>query len=345
MSSVVVAGGAGFLGAAVVRKLLGAGESVVLLDTFDDAGEGRALKEQRLKSFGRHPRLSIVRGDGTDALLLESTFAEHRPATIVNAMRLPLDSAGLGPLVEASRQAGVGLVVHLSEAALYGPRGESEIRAREDEPIEPGEDRDLLAKAAEEEALLASGLPFVILRVFAAAGPDLGPARFPQDALEALLAGEEAFLADDAPRDFVHPEDVVRGVLMALNKRPIGEIVNLGFGQAVRPSALVRALAVHADRECRFTVTGAPTRTSRISDMEKAWQRLGFSPQLGLDDIARATVRARLFPTEARREYWPAVAPFATPSVAPSEPPKPVSRRELFGMFRRPFERTRKPGS
>lgn len=344
MSLVLVAGGAGFLGAAVVRKFLGTGESVVLLDTFDDAGEGRALKEQRLASFGRHPRLSVVRGDGTDAPLLESTFAEHRPAAVVNAMRLPLDSAGLGPLVEASRQSGVGLVVHLSDAALYGPRGESEIRAREDEPIEPGEDRDLLAKAAEEEALLASGIPFVILRVFAAAGPDLGPARFPQDALEALLAGEEAFLSDDAPRDFVHPEDVVRGVHLALNKRPIGEIVNLGYGQTVRPSALVRALAAHADRECRFTVTGVPARTPRIADMEKAWQRLGFSPQLGLDDITRDTVRARLFPTEPRREYWPSVTPFDTPSATRSDPPKPVSRRELFGMFRRPFDKTHKPG-
>ena len=62
----------------------------------------------------------------------------------------------------------------------------------------------------------------MILRVFTAAGPGGGPARFPQDALEALLADEEVFLPDDAPRDFVHPQDVARGVLFALRKRPIG---------------------------------------------------------------------------------------------------------------------------
>lgn len=341
MSLVLVAGGAGFLGAAVARQLLGAGEGVVILDTFDDAGAGRALKEERLASFGRHPRVSVVRGDGTDGGLLEVVFAEHRPASVVNAMRLPLDAAGLGPLVEASRQAGVGLLVHLSDAALYGPRDEANLRAREDEPVEPGEDRDLVAKASEEEALLASGLPFVILRVFAAAGPGAEPARFPLDALEALLAGEEAFLADDAPRDFIHPQDVVRGVLFALRKRPIGEIVNLGFGLAVKPSDVVRALAVRAAKECRFTVTGTSVRTPRIADMEKAWQTLGFSPQLGLGEIVWDTVRARLFPAEAARAYRPA----EVPAAAPSDPPKPVSRRELFGMFRRPFDATRKPGS
>jgi nucleoside-diphosphate-sugar epimerase len=340
VSLVLVAGGAGFLGAALVRQLLGAGEGVVVLDTFDDAGDGRALKEERLASFGRHPRVSVVRGDGTDAELLEAVFAEHRPAAVVNAMRLPLDAAGLGPLVDASRQAGIGLFVHLSDAALYGPRDEADLRAREDEPVEPGEDRDLLAKAAEEEALLASGLPFVILRVFAVAGPGSGPGRFPQDALEAVLAGEEAFLADDAPRDFVHPQDVVRGVLLSLKKRPIGEIVNLGFGLAVKPSEVVRALAVRAAKECHLTVTGAAARTPRIADMEKAWQTLGFSPQLGLGEIVWDTVRARLFPAEAARAYQRPEAPAAPPA----EPPKPVSRRELFGLFRRPFDIAKKPG-
>ena len=68
--------------------------------------------------------------------------------------------------------------------------------------------------------------------------------------------------------------------------------------------------------------------------MEKAWQTLGFSPQLGLGEIVWDTVRARLFPAEAARAYEPA----ELPAAAAAEPPKPVSRRELFGMFRRPFD-------
>jgi nucleoside-diphosphate-sugar epimerase len=227
--------------------------------------------------------------------------------------------------------------VHLSDAALYGPREDATLRAREDEPLEPGEDRDLVAKAAEEESVLASGLPFVILRVFVAAGPGNGPARFPQDALEAVLAGEEVFLADDAPRDLVHPQDVVRGILAALRRRPLGQIVNLGSGQATAPSELVRTLAFRAGRDARISVTATAARAPRIADMEKAWELLAFSPQLGLNEIAWDTVRARLFPSEAARAYQR-----PEPASPPADAPKPVSRRELFGLFRRPFDPTRK---
>ena len=335
MSLVLVAGGAGFLGTAVARRLLGTGEGVVFLDSFDDGGDGRAYKEERIGVFARHARAAVVRGDATDPAVLERVFAEHRPASVVNAMLLRPGGRGLGPLLESARASGVGIFVHLSDGRLYGPRDEAAPRAREDEAPEPGDEADLVAKAAEEEALLASGLPFVNLRVFAAVGSGGGPARFPLDALEALMGGEEVVLPDDAPRDFVHTEDVVRGVLFAMARRPLGETVNLGFGLAVRPSDVVRALAVRAAREARIVVSGVSPRTPRIADLEKAWQKLGYSPQLGVGEIAWEIVRARLYPAEAGRTAYSG----ETSSRAVADPPRPVSRRELFGLFRKPFKR------
>ena len=121
MSFVLVAGGAGFLGSAVVRRLLGTGEGVILLDGFDDAGDGRAVKEGRVAAFARHPRAAVVRGDAADPAFLESVLAEHRPSSLVNAMLLPPDGPGLGPLLESVRGAGIGAFVHLSDGQLYGP--------------------------------------------------------------------------------------------------------------------------------------------------------------------------------------------------------------------------------
>jgi nucleoside-diphosphate-sugar epimerase len=334
VSLVLVAGGAGFLGSSVVRRLLGTGEGVVLLDGFDDAGDGRAVKEKRIAAFSRHPRIAVVRGDAADPAFFERVLAEHRPSSIVNATFLPRDGPGLAPLLESARGAGIGVFVHLSDGRLYGPRDEADRRAREDEAPEPADDLDLVAKAAEEEALLASGLPFVNLRVFTAVGPGGGPARFPLDALEALFSGEEVVLSDDAPRDFVHVEDVVRGILFAIARRPLGETVNLGTGLAVRPSELVRALAVRAAREARISVSGESPRPPRVADLEKAWQRLGYAPQLGVAEIAWEIVRARQYPEEAGR-----AGRFAEASPRePVESPRPVSRRELFGLFRRPFD-------
>ncbi len=334
MSLALVAGGAGFLGSAVVRRLLGTGEGVVLVDTFDDAGDGRAVKEERVRSFARHPRAAVVRGDAADPVFLTGVLGEHRPSSLVNAMLLPPDGPGLGPLLESVRGAGLGAFVHLSDGRLYGPRDEAGRRAKEDEAPEPGDDVDLVAKAAEEEALFASGVPFVNLRVFSAVGPGVAPARFPLDALEALLSDEEIFLQDDAPRDFVHTEDVVIGVLFSIARRPLGETVNLGTGSAVRPSELVRALALRASREARISVSGESPRPPRIADLEKAWQLLGYSPQFGVGEIAWEIVRARRYPEEAGR-----AVPFAGTALREqAEPPRPVSRRELFGIFRRPFD-------
>jgi nucleoside-diphosphate-sugar epimerase len=334
VSLVLVAGGAGFLGSAVVRRLLGTGEGVVLLDGFDDVGDGRVLKEERITGFSRHPRAVVVRGDAADPEFLASVLAEHRPSSLVNATLLAPDGPGLGPLLESVRGAGIGVFVHLSEGRLYGPRDEAGRLVKEDEATEPGDDLDLVAKAAEEQALLASGVPFVNLRVFSAVGPGGGPARFPIDALEALYGGEEVVLPDDAPRDFVHTEDVVRGILLAMARRPLGETLNLGSGLGVRPSELVRALASRAAREARISVSGESPRPPRIADLEKAWQLLGYAPQLDVNEIAWEIVRARLYPEEAGR----AVRIAGTSTGTPVEPPRPVSRRELFGLFRRPFD-------
>lgn len=334
MSKVLVAGGAGFLGSAVAKRLLGTGESVVFLDSFDDGGDGRALKEERVAALSRHPSVWVARADATDPAALERAFAEHRPATVVNALRLPPGGPGIGPLLEAARASGTGLFVHLSDGRLYGPRDDAALAAREDEAPDPGDDLELRAKAAEEETLLASGLPFVNLRVFAAVGPGGGPSRFPQDALEALLRNKEVVLPDDAPRDFVHVEDVVRGVLLALARRPLGETVNLGFGLAVRPTQLVLALAKRAAREACIVATGDSPRPQRIADLGRAWELLGFAPQLGVGDVAWEIVRARLYPEQAGRAPRPSEA---APS-GPSGPSRPVSRRELFGFFRKPFD-------
>jgi nucleoside-diphosphate-sugar epimerase len=333
VSLVLIAGGAGFLGSAVVRGLLRAGDRAVLLDSFDDGGDGRALKEERVAAFSGDARVTVVRADATDPLVLDRVLAGHRPAAVVNVTALAPSGRGVGPLLEASRTSGIGVFVHVSDGRLYGPRDEERRRAREDEPSEPGDDPLLKMKADEEEALLASGLPFVILRVFEAVGPGGGPARFPLDALEALLAGEEVRLTDDAPRDFVHVDDVARGILLALARRPFGEVVNLGFGRAVLPSDLVRAIATRVTRDARIVVSGDSPRPPRIADLDRAWERLGYSPTLGVPEVVWDVTRARLFPEEAADR-----APLVDSATRKDVKAPPVSRRELFGLFRKPFD-------
>ena len=287
------------------------------------------MKEERVAAFSRHPRAAVVRGDAADPAFLASVLG-RAPALVHRERDAPpagRPRAGAAP--RSVRGAGIGVFVHLSDGRLYGPRDEAGRRAKEDEALEPGDDVDLVAKAAEEEALLASGVPFVNLRVFSAVGPGGAPARFPLDALEALFGGEEIFLPDDAPRDFVHTEDVVRGILFAIARRPLGETVNLGTGLAVRPSELVRALALRAAREARISVSGESPRPPRIADLEKAWQLSGL--------LARSSGSARSRGRSCARACTPKRpgAPCAPPET--SRAPRGASAAGLAARALRAF--------
>jgi len=328
--NVLVAGGAGLLGAAAARQLLQQGQAVLLADTFDPTGDGREAKEGRVATLPRGFRLTIAREDLSDAAALERLFAEQRPAAVVNAARFAPGRPGARPLMDFSRASGVGLFVHLSDGALYGASADPTRRAREDEALSPGEDPHLSTKAAEEAELAEAGIPYVILRVFDPLGP--GPVtRFPGEALEAILADEEVFLGDDLPRDFIHPEDVGRGVALALARRPIGEAINLGSGTGTTPGVVLKKLAERSGKPLRLRLHSPQegVRPPRIADMEKAWARLGFSPGRVLDDMVDEIVRGRAPGAGLRHRS------FLSPAARWRA--RDVSRRELFDLFRRPF--------
>jgi nucleoside-diphosphate-sugar epimerase len=337
VTTVLVAGGAGLLGSALARHLLRQGDTVVVADVFDDSGDGRAAKEDRAAAFETHPRATLVRADLSHEETVEGLFASHRPATVLNAARFDPAGPGATPLMSVARASGAGLFLHLSDGGLYGPPPEPGRRAREDEPVDPGEDARLAARAVEEAKLRDFGLPYVILRVFDLVGPSFPATRFVSWALEAIVAGEEIYLPDEAPRDFLHLEDAVRGVGLALEKRPLGETINLGSGSPVPPRHFLECLAARTGKPLRLTVVPSslsPPRVPRIADMEKAWNLLGFAPERTLEDIVDEIFYGRLTSATVPRDF-----PRPSRASAGAERPREVSRRDLFDMFRRPFDR------
>jgi nucleoside-diphosphate-sugar epimerase len=337
VTTVLVAGGAGLLGSALARYLLRQSNSVVVADVFDASGDTRAVKEERAARFEAHPRATLLTADLSEEKQVEGVFASHRPAIVVNAARFDPAGPGATALMTVSRAWGTGLFVHLSDGALYGPPAEPGRRAREDEAVDPGEDPWLRARAADEAKLLESGLPFIVLRIFDLVGPSLPRTRFAANVLEAIVAGEEVFLPDGEPRDFLHLEDAVRGIALALRKRPIGEIINLGSGTPVSPRLFLERLAARAGKPLRLTIVPSsttPPRTPRIADLEKAWNLLGFAPERALEDIVDEMFHARFSSGAVARDF-----PRLLRRNVQAPPPREVSRRELFDLFRRPFGR------
>jgi nucleoside-diphosphate-sugar epimerase len=329
--NVLVAGGAGLIGAAVAKALLADGNDVVAADDFGDRGDGRNVKEWRAERLSADPRAAVERVDLSDAAALADLFARHRPAAVVNAALFDPAGPGAGPLMFAARSDGTGLFVHFSDGDLYAPGPEPERPAREEEPLDAGGDPALSAKLEEERVLRELGLPFVALRVFGVLGPMFPPGRFPVGPLEAILAGEEVVHEESGWRDVVHIDDVVRGAVLALRRRPVGKAVNLGGGLLVNPRTLIALLARETGREPRIRVTPppGPLRPRRPANLETARTELAWEPAFTVGGIVTSLVSARLGTATVRRR--------SAAAAPPREPARPVSRRELFGLFRRPF--------
>jgi nucleoside-diphosphate-sugar epimerase len=323
---VLIAGGAGLLGSSLGEALLSEGKDVLLADVFDDSGDGKAMKEERAARLGRHPRARVSRGDLTDARFAAALLSETCPDAVVNAALFPFASGGAAALAAAAREAQISYFVHLSDAALYGPPPEPGRHASEDEAIAPGDDPALEARADEEEAVRRNGLPATVLRVFDVVGPAFPPARFPMPELEAIVAGRKLPPLPEEPRDFLHVRDVVRAVTSTLERRPAGAVLNVGSGIGTTPREVVERLAARAGLEPLFAGETRSARPPRIADVERLFTTLGFGPELGLDRAIEEIVRVRL----SRG------APVARRAAAREAAP-PLSRRELFGIFRRPI--------
>ncbi len=333
---VLVAGGAGLLGAAIATSILDEGSDVVVADRFDASGDGREVKEWRAERLAANPRTTIERADLADLDAVDELFARHRPAVVVNAALFDPAGPGAGPLFRGARAAGTGLLLHLSDGALYAPGPRPEHPAREEEPLEAGDDPRLRAKLEEERMLAELGLPAVVLRIFEVVGPMFPPGRFPVRELEAILASEEVVWAEAGFSDFVHVEDVVRGVVLAVQRRPTGRTLNLGGGLLVNPRTILALLARDAGRPLRVRVTAprGPLRPRRAASLAAASAALGWSPAWNMGGIVRSLLAAR---TEAAGAAG-AEARVSPGRAVPKEPARPVSRRELFGIFRRPFD-------
>lgn len=340
---VLVAGGLGLLGSTVARQLLEEEFEVLVADHFGEFGDGAAVKEDRAAAL-RTAGATVTRVDLSDPRAVEGVVQALAPEAVVNAALFPEDRPGLAPFLSALCGTSVRYLVHVSDAALYASREPGE-RARELEPLEPGDDPYLLGRAGEESLVREGALPFTILRVFPLIGPGFPAGRFPENAVKQLRTGEIVTLPDDAPRDFVHPEDAARAVRLALDKRLEGATVNAGSGIDLKPSEVLQALAARLGRALRLNAGPPPARLPRIAETTMAWDLLGFSPRFGVGDIVDELARAaRRTPTVL--DFQPGTPPWGPPEsqappTRPEPPPGPraVSRRELFAVFRHGFRR------
>ena len=326
--SILVTGGAGYIGSHVVLQLRARGERVVVLDDLS-RGFRRAVLDTPLvvgRVGDRDAVLALLRNQSVDTVM---HFAAY---TIVpESVRDPLQYYGTNTcstrtLLECCLEAGVSNFVFSSTAAVYGmPAAGSAAESTATSPINPYGTSKLMSEWMLRDVAAVSQLRYVALRYFNVAGSDtsgrIGQAT-PQATLLVKVACEAAvgkrpgvaIYGTDYPtpdgtgvRDYLHVEDLAAAHLDALTylrKGGLSTTLNVGYGHGYSVREVLAAVERAAG--AKLSVREEPRRAGDppmlIARAERIRSELGWRPRL--DDLEVIVRTALEWERKLKRDPW-----------------------------------------
>ncbi len=318
MTTVLVLGGAGYIGSHAVKALMAAGHQPIVLDNLSRGHRDAVLCPD------------FIQADLTDRKALDRVFAGRRIDVVMHFAALTYvgesveapekyyinNVVGCINLLSAMREAGIDKILFSSSAAVYGnPR---EVPITEDHPRDPinpyGMTKYIMERVMEDFSA-AYGLRFVALRYFNAAGADpdgeLGERHDPETHLipSVLMAAggiseQITVFGDDYPtpdgtcvRDYIHITDLIDAHLLALerlNAGGTGGCYNLGSEKGHSVNEVIQAAKAVTGRP--ITVRIGPRRPgdppTLVASSRKAREDLGWRPaHTELSDMVQSAWR------------------------------------------------------
>jgi UDP-glucuronate 4-epimerase len=307
---VLLTGGAGFIGSHVTRRLLDRGDTVTVLDDFNDFYDP-ARKRRNVQGFLDRRGYRLVEGDIRDAPLVDRLFRESAFDAVIHlaaragvrpSLREPIlyedvNCIGTLRLLEAARHHGPGNFVFGSSSSVYGINRKVPF-AESDEvnlPISP------YATTKRTGELLCFnyhhlyGLRTSCLRFFTVYGPAQRPEMAIHKFTDLMARGQAVPLFGDGStrRDYTYVDDIVDGILAALALAPGFEIFNLGGAETTALADLVRWIAEDLGVEARIDFQPEQPGDVPITfaDVAKAGALLGYSPKVPIREGIRRFVR------------------------------------------------------
>ncbi|WP_454620076.1 UDP-glucose 4-epimerase GalE [Bradyrhizobium cenepequi] len=325
--TVLVTGGAGYIGSHMVRALVDAGESVVVVDNLS-TGFSALLPEG----------VPLFIGDAGDENLVEGVIAQHGVESIIHfagsvvvpeSMRDPLgyyrnNTMTTQSLLNAAVKSGVSRFIFSSTAAVYGNPDEVPVpETAPTRPLSPYGMSKLMTEIMLHDVACAHGMSYVVLRYFNVAGADplgriglstIGATHLLKVAVEAAT-GQRAkvdVFGSDYPtpdgsciRDFIHVTDLAEAHRSALSYlRTGGSSVTLNCGYGRGYSVLETIEAVRRVSMRNFAVSIAPRRPgdimTMVADTSRIRALLDWTPKH--DDLETIATHALIWEQKLLRE-------------------------------------------
>lgn len=299
---VLVTGAAGFIGSNLCEALLARGDDIIAVDNFNDFYDP-ARKRANVAGFRDDPRCVFAEADITDAKAMSNLFESHRPDATAHLAaygnvrysigRAPLytevNITGSVNVLEAARTNGCNRFVFASTSSAYG--NTEELPFVETDPS----NLPLAPYPASKKAIEVMGhtytnlhdMNFTAVRFFSVYGPRGRPDMMPFMVTDRIYRGETITLFDagQMKRDWTYIDDIVSGVMLALDAELGYEIINLGRGEPVLMSDFVSVVEGLIGKKAILDTPEAPASEPKITfaNIDKARRLLGYAPSTRVD--------------------------------------------------------------
>ena len=310
--TVLVTGGAGFIGSSVAHALLARGDRVVIIDEMNEYYDVNLKKSNlaMLKDKYGDDQLKIYVGDICDAKLVNNIFAKEqikwvchmaaragvRPSIDDPYVYIHSNIEGTTRLMEISASHGVENFVFASSSSVYG--GSKSTFFSEDETV----DNPVSPYAASKKAceLLAYtyhhlyNLNVTGLRFFTVYGPrgrpDMAPFKFVDRVSRGLTL--QQFGDGSSSRDYTYIDDIVDGVIRAVDRPYPYQIFNLGKGSGTSLKEFIDLVQKHVGKKALIQVL--PDQPGDVpytcANVSKAERLLGYESTVSFEEGIRLTV-------------------------------------------------------
>jgi dTDP-glucose 4,6-dehydratase len=296
---VLVTGGAGFIGSHFVKRLVAAGEDVVVLDKLTYAGNPANLESVDVELVvGDIADAALVRqaGSGCDAAVNFAAETHVDRSILSQRDLIETNIVGVQTLLDWSRETGARLV-HVSTDEVYGDL-EAGGSSREDDPLHPSSPYSA-AKAGGDLQVVAYVRTYALDALITRGSNTYGPNQYPEKLLPLFvtnaLDGEPLPLYGDGRqvRDWLFVEDHCAGIEVALRQGKAGEAYNVGGGDERENREITRMVleATGADESLVRPVEDRAGHDRRYSlDTTKIRDELGWEPRTTLAEGFARTV-------------------------------------------------------
>ena len=300
---ILVTGGAGFIGSSLCDKLIERGDDVINLDNFNNYYDPK-IKWQNIQNVIHSPNYKLYVGDIRDPKILSQIFEVEKPEVVVhlaamagvrNSLKDPLDYVdvdvkGTVNLLEFSRKYGIEKFVFGSSSSVYGKN--TKVPFKEDDPLEGQVSPYAASKRAGEIYCQTYSemynMKISCLRFFTVYGPRQRPEEAIHLFTKLISEGKPIPVFGDgtSKRDYTYIDDVVNGIIKAINTDYEFEIFNIGNSETITLENLIKLLESTIGRKA--IIDREPFQLGDVqityADISKAKKILGYEPKTKIEE-------------------------------------------------------------